>query len=290
LVGLRSGSPVAEDLRVIQEPPAGARAQTVYLGEHRAVTKTSHGLKLFFDTRDISVGIPIAIDGTWEVGLTSFILGMVRRGDTIVDVGSNIGYYTTLLAAMVGSGGHVHAFEPNPAIIGNLRDSIEVNYLTNVTLREAALTDHVGEVTFYQPARRFGSGNLCGSGLPDDNLLPITVPAMTLDTVFTGDEGAVRLLHMDVETAEPQVVAGGHAFIERQRDMVIVFEVIGQHFRRTNDQSAARMLAYFESTGRGLFGFDAENRLVAAGVDDLIALDFANAVAIPKHLVRTPAA
>jgi hypothetical protein len=49
--------------------------------------------------------------------------------------------------------------------------------------------------------------------------------------------------------------------------MVIVFEVIGTHFRRTNDDSAARMLAYFESTGRSLFGFDAENR-------------------IPKHLVR----
>lgn len=275
---------------MIQEPPAGARAQTVYLGEHRAVTKTSHGLKLFFDTRDISVGIPIAIDGTWEIGLTTFILSMVRRGDTIVDVGSNIGYYTTLLAAMVGSGGHVHAFEPNPAIVGNLRDSIEVNYLTNVTLREAALTDHVGEVTFYQPARRFGSGNLCGSGLPDDDLLPITVPALTLDSVFTGDEGSVRLLHMDVETAEPLVVAGGHAFIERQRDMVIVFEVIGTHFRRTNDQSAARMLAYFESTGRGLFGFDAENRLVAASADDLLRLDFANAVAIPKQLVRAPVA
>ena len=161
-------------------------------------------------------------------------------------MGSNIGYYTTLLAAMVGPGGHVHAFEPNPAIVGNLRDSIEVNYLTNVTLREAALTDRVGEVTFYQPARRFGSGNLCGAGLPDDDLQPITVPALTLDTVFTGDEGPVRLLHMDVETAEPQVVAGGHAFIERQRDMVIVFEVIGTHFRRTKDDSAARMLAYFE--------------------------------------------
>ncbi len=275
---------------MIEERAAPTRAETVYLGEHRAVTRTSHGLKLFFDTRDISVGIPIAIDGTWEIGLTRFIQGMVRRDDTIVDVGSNIGYYTTLLAAMVGPGGHVHAFEPNPAIVGNLRDSIEVNYLTNVTLREAALTDHVGEVTFYQPARRYGSGNLCGAGLPDDALLPITVPALTLDSVFSGQEGPVRLLHMDVETAEPLVVAGGHAFIERQRDMVIVFEVIGAHFRRTGDDAAAKMLAYFESTGRGLFGFDAENRLVAASPDELIALDFANAVAIPQHLVRTPTA
>ena len=37
---------------------------------------------------------------------------IIKKGDTVVDLGANIGYYTLILAQLVGKSGHVHAFEP----------------------------------------------------------------------------------------------------------------------------------------------------------------------------------
>ncbi len=39
---------------------------------------------------------------------------LVQRGDTVVDVGANIGRITHALARAVGPAGRVHAFEPTP--------------------------------------------------------------------------------------------------------------------------------------------------------------------------------
>src|SRR4051812_19690833 len=39
----------------------------------------------------------------------------VQDGDCVVDVGANVGFISVLLARLVGPGGQVHAFEPDPS-------------------------------------------------------------------------------------------------------------------------------------------------------------------------------
>ena len=193
-----------------------SRPSTVYLGNNRAITRTKYGARLFLDTRDLSVGIPLALDGDYEPQLNPWMLGTLRPGDVAVDVGANIGFYTVHFAARVGSGGHVHAFECNPDLVALLRDSIDINYLTkHCTLYPLAVTDHEGEVNFNQPAKHLGGGSLIELQLANDTFTSITVKATTLDATFTGLEPPVRLLHIDTEFSEPQVIAGAHAFIER---------------------------------------------------------------------------
>ncbi|MBV8600569.1 MAG: FkbM family methyltransferase, partial [Candidatus Eremiobacteraeota bacterium] len=194
----------------------GVPPDTIYLGDHRAITRTKYGIKIFFDTRDLSVGIPLALDGDWEPWLSPFLLSVVRPAETVVDVGANIGFYTTHFAARVGPTGRIHSFECNPTLVPMLRDSIDINNLADrVTLYDTALSDKEGEVSFFQPAKHQGSGNLRGGGLENETFTEVKVRSTTLDAVFTGSEPPVRLLHTDVESAEPLVIAGGHGFIER---------------------------------------------------------------------------
>src|SRR4051794_31287379 len=40
------------------------------------------------------------------------LVNLIRRGDNVIEVGANVGTYTSLFARLVGKEGHVHAFEP----------------------------------------------------------------------------------------------------------------------------------------------------------------------------------
>ena len=44
----------------------------------------------------------LVIDGACDIALTNFILGHIKEGSTVIDVGSNIGYTTILLGRRVG--------------------------------------------------------------------------------------------------------------------------------------------------------------------------------------------
>ncbi len=76
--------------------------------------------------------------GTYEPHLQRAIRQYVATGDTVYDIGANIGYVSLSLAKRVGSGGRVVAFEPIPRNADLLRRNIEDNKLTNVQLLEVA--------------------------------------------------------------------------------------------------------------------------------------------------------
>jgi ubiquinone/menaquinone biosynthesis C-methylase UbiE len=49
----------------------------------------------------------------------------LRRGDVVAEIGSGPGYFTARLARAVGSAGHVYAVDPEPALLGALRDRLD---------------------------------------------------------------------------------------------------------------------------------------------------------------------
>jgi hypothetical protein len=72
---------------------------------------------LFVDTRDLSLTPEIILNGCWEPGVTRGLSSLVKQGMTVVEVGANVGYFTTLLGWLVGPQGSVFAFEANSAIL-----------------------------------------------------------------------------------------------------------------------------------------------------------------------------
>src|SRR5689334_609731 len=56
---------------------------------------------------------------------------IVKPGDTVIDVGANIGIVTVWLSHLVGPHGKVHAFEPNPYLQSTLHRAVERNRISN---------------------------------------------------------------------------------------------------------------------------------------------------------------
>ena len=65
----------------------------------------------------------------------------MKSGDTVVDIGANIGYYTILLSKLVGDSGKVYAFEPGPKNFELLCKNVEMNNCRNVILENKSVAD-----------------------------------------------------------------------------------------------------------------------------------------------------
>ncbi|MCB4821699.1 FkbM family methyltransferase [Roseicella aerolata] len=103
--------------------------------------------KLFLDAADLTLAPHLALDGYWEWWTTSFLARNLRPGETVVDAGACIGYFTLLTADLVGAGGRVVALEPNPQSAALLRRNVALNgYAERVTVEEAALAPAGGRL------------------------------------------------------------------------------------------------------------------------------------------------
>lgn len=122
------------------------RCHSATLGDGAALCRVLGRYRMFVDTADVGDSAALLLDGFRELPVVAAMLGSVRRGATVVDVGARLGYQTLLLADLVGPAGNVIAVEPNPSLAKRARDSIAVNGFTGrAMLHECALGASDGE-------------------------------------------------------------------------------------------------------------------------------------------------
>ena len=136
-------------------------------------------------------------------------------GDTFLDVGAHVGFFTCLGALMVGPGGRVVAFEPNPANHEFLKRNIEANGLNNVTVIQAAVGERDGVTTLYENLDNDGGHALWQPGLHPanprsrDRSVAAEIPQVTLDSISAQlNLGDIKAIKIDTEGAEFRVVQG----------------------------------------------------------------------------------
>jgi FkbM family methyltransferase len=72
------------------------------------------------------------------------VMALVRPGDTVWDIGANIGTHTTFLGLEVGSTGRVYGFEPEPHLAKKAEASGVLNGLDNLEILQIGLSDSDG--------------------------------------------------------------------------------------------------------------------------------------------------
>ncbi|WP_157838265.1 FkbM family methyltransferase [Mycolicibacterium aromaticivorans] len=167
--------------------------------------------------------------GEWEPDLTRFIVNRLRDGDVFIDVGANVGYYSLLAARSVGVNGNVVAVEASPVMFDQLRRNTGADRLGDrVRLVNKAAAAKSGKLTVFSgPRHNTGmSTTLSTRGLD----VEATIEALRLDQIFTCEEAAsIRIVKIDVEGAEPDVLAGMSNLIGVLRsDAEIVVELSPQ--------------------------------------------------------------
>jgi FkbM family methyltransferase len=139
----------------------------------------------------------------------------VNPGDTVLDVGANVGHYTCRMSELVGPGGRVIAFEPVPATFAALVANSKAFRFRNVTLLNAAVGEAVGTVGMSVPAGAEGSYLARVDPAAELKCLVLSVDSLALP-------GPVRAVKIDAEGYEPKVLAGMTELLTRDRPVVIL--------------------------------------------------------------------
>jgi FkbM family methyltransferase len=220
-----------------------ARDRVASVERHRWVrSEVPSGLSLWVDLHDDGVSAGI-LSGNWEPAETNFMLSVVRPGDSVIDVGANLGWYTLTLAQALGPNGRVFAFEPRSDIFAQLERSVKDNGFTDrCTLYRIALGAEGGKRDLAWSPMEMNPGHsfiLPEGGSPAPGLTRESVSFAPLDSI--GIERRIRLIKLDVEGAEPDVLRGGRGLIARDRP-IIVCEVFPKWLRRSGSTDTYSML------------------------------------------------
>ena len=149
---------------------------------------------------------------------------VIGEGDTVVDVGANIGLFTLLMAQMVGPNGSVHAFEPGANNLMKLRANVALNKLANVVVHEMPLWHTEEDVVLHLAA---DSGLNC---LADsvDSLCKIPMRAQRLSNFAFFP--APKLIKIDAEGSEHNILLGARGLFEQVP--YIIAEINGPSLER----------------------------------------------------------
>lgn len=210
------------------------------------VVRLREGFKLLVDGTSQTGRIAYAT-GDYEPRVTRIMQALVRPGDTVVDVGANIGYFSIVAARAAGPTGHVLAFEPVPRVRQSLQANLRLNDLPNVSVHSEALSAASGEATFYLgPQLDTGLGSL--RALADGE--EIRIRQVRFDDLWDGSR-RVALVKIDVEGAELLVLEGMAECLARDRPEILL-EVTDQYLRGLGS-SAEALFTFLTSRGYSFY-------------------------------------
>lgn len=133
-------------------------------------------------------------------------------GGRFVEIGASVGFFTLHAARLVGPGGRVYAFEPEPATFAALVRSAATNGYTQVDAFQLALSNRDGELTFHRATD--GTANSLvpeAKGREHRYEATLTARVTSLDRLVasgTLDPCGLTAIKVDVEGEEANTIAG----------------------------------------------------------------------------------
>jgi FkbM family methyltransferase len=241
---------------------------------------TIRGKPFSVDLEDTGVGFEILCTRAYEPAETAFFNRLLRPGDYVLDVGANIGYFTSLFAERVGPAGRVMAFEPDPRNVTLLRANVADRGIDGrVEVVHSAVGERSGSATLFAVSRGnrgdqrmyLADGGIAGGAPPR---LPIEVPVVRID------DAAARwtrldAVKMDIQGFEGHALAGMVETRARFPDAVMLVEFWPSGLRAAGTDPLALLTEF--RRGAAVYEMNARGEMLALdGVEFVKALEESN--------------
>lgn len=203
-------------------------SSAVYLGDHVAVTFLSNGCRAYVDTRSRDVGVHLLHGGAWENTYTEAFKRMLKRGDRVLDVGANLGWYALVAAPIVGAEGRVFAVEPNPGLARLVHDSLRTNGFSGFSrVFQVAVGDVPGVVDLVSRPEAPGGGFIrppVYEVADPPKPAAVRVASVPLDDLLAAETGPIHVVKMDIEGWEGMAIRGMTRILDRSPGLRLLVE------------------------------------------------------------------
>lgn len=193
----------------------------VWLDEHRALVKARRGWYIA-NKNDAFLGAALLQYGEALDLEHRFLQKLIGPQDRVIEVGANIGVHTV---GMCKAAREVIAIEPQPQVFRQLCANLALNNIQNAVVHNVGCASAPKTMTFaaYDTTKPHNSGGVAlshGAG--------VRVPVVTLDSLTSHLE-SVKLVKIDVETMELEVLRGATALIAKHRPLLYVENEMESH-------------------------------------------------------------
>lgn len=181
-----------------------------------------------------------------EIRLTRFLIRNLDKGDRFLDIGAHYGFFTLLASVLTGDTGRIISFEPAAKSFALLQAN--TRNTPNITIQQQAVSDSDAPVTFYQfpnlfseynsmDVAQFAQEDWFSAYRPEET----TVAATTLDLLLQQAGFIPKIIKIDVEGGEHQVLRGGPKLLT-DHSPVIAMEYLEAARHNENHQEAVNLL------------------------------------------------
>lgn len=197
--------------------------------------------RFWFDTMDREMGGKMAM-GIYEPETCDLIKKLLCPGMVCLDIGAQTGFYTCLMAQIVGADGEIIAFEPMDRSFNLIKKNIdENNWQDRVSLHHLACSDSSGEISV---------GIASGMVVADSNgghiIKSIKIDDLKLDHV--------DFIKIDVEGHEPKAINGMEKLLSSSAPVVLT--EVNQYWLTQAGSSATEYMTILKDIGYTLFDIE----------------------------------
>ena len=228
-------------------------------------------------------------NGRYEPHIVNLLYSLLTAGDTVIDIGANIGVHALVMSKVVGNHGRVLAIEPHPQIRQTLGKNLIENQINNVDIVPIALSDHAGSTVLFEGGEfnhNTGQASMWANTGAEGAGIEVTLGTLD-DVVNSVNYSDVKLIKIDIQGAEKSALLGGQDTLVRDKPYILFeYDQPAWDMANANLREVVTFLEtlgydhFYEITTKGkLVSFDAsggEIRFV-----ELLAMP--NTRTLPKH-------
>lgn len=141
----------------------------------------------------------------------------LKKGDTFIDIGANIGYLSAVALGFVGKRGEVHSFEPVPEYVERLKEIAAANREYKIIVNQYALGEKEGREKIYVTnLPNIGWNTMIPNFMLEGTLKEtVEVGVCRLDSYIMEKRlEDIRLIKIDTEGFEFPVLKGLSGYLE----------------------------------------------------------------------------
>lgn len=219
-----------------------------------------------------------ALNKIHEPNTTQLFRIITKKGNTVVDFGANIGYFSLLEASLVGETGCVYAFEPEFTNFRCLLTNIELNNYVQIVPTRKAIADKAGTIRLYicpydTGHHTIGQFDGIESYNPDFKYGKQEyqdVETITLDSFFEDKNQTVDIIKMDAEGSEMLALKGMKKTIDNSDNLKMVVEFFPMLLEKmgSSPREFAKML--LDNYGFTMFVIEGDYAMEGKAVHDLL--------------------